>query len=502
MATKKQTSIADPLAGATSPQALLDNLNKIDHIVILIMENRSFDHMLGYLSLIDGRGDVNGLKAGMTNTFRPSAGGPPQTIPIHPMPSTAMATGQDPCHRGGCVDQQISNNMGGFVQNFHDRFPNDPNPGIVMGYYDAAALPVYDFLATEFAISDSWFSSVLGETWPNRLYAVSGKAMGTRDNSPPAALQYKTKAFVRHLDNVGVSWKGYGDSVHYTIRQADDNYRSSDNFEPIFGGFNDSYGFIHDARSGQLPAVALLDPHFFKNDDHPPADVRNGQALVARVYGALAESPNWNKTLFVLVYDEHGGFFDHVLPEPVADDNPAEFGRYGVRVPAFFIGPWVEPGECHHNTFDHTSLIKTILQRFCSQSGPIPNMGKRVAEARHLGEVLIRTAPRAAPAISKAIIDNLAALKAEGFKAAMMSGVPSVPSADELQFIAAVKRTQKDLQLAKIGTRARKKVPRGTKIVTAKRPRVKNTAATAKPKAVKRAPAKTKSAGRKAAKKK
>jgi len=151
MATKKLRSGAGPRTKAAGSQAHLNNLNKIDHIVILMMENCSFDNMFGYLSLTGGRADVNGLQVAMTNTFQPSNGGPPQTVAVHPMPSPAMVRGQDPCHLGGCVDQQITNNMGGFVQNFHDRFPDDPDPGIVMGYYDGSALPVYDFLATGFA---------------------------------------------------------------------------------------------------------------------------------------------------------------------------------------------------------------------------------------------------------------------------------------------------------------------------------------------------------------
>ena len=151
MANKKRRPRAGPRPEATAAKVLLDNLNKIDHIAILMMENRSFDHVLGYLSLTGGRSDVDGLQAGMTNTFQPSSGGPKQTISIHSMPSPVMARGQDPCHLGACVDQQIAENMGGFVQNFHDQFPNDPDPGIVMGYYDGSALPVYDFLATGFA---------------------------------------------------------------------------------------------------------------------------------------------------------------------------------------------------------------------------------------------------------------------------------------------------------------------------------------------------------------
>ena len=113
MATKKLRSGAGPRTKAAGSQAHLNNLNKIDHIVILMMENCSFDNMFGYLSLTGGRADVNGLQVAMTNTFQPSNGGPPQTVAVHPMPSPAMVRGQDPCHLGGCVDQQITNNMGG-----------------------------------------------------------------------------------------------------------------------------------------------------------------------------------------------------------------------------------------------------------------------------------------------------------------------------------------------------------------------------------------------------
>jgi len=446
----------------------LANLDRIEHLVILIMENRSFDHMLGYLSLGGKRPDVDGLKPGMSNTYQPRTGGPPKTIPIHPMLSTGMGDGQDPCHAGACVDQQVASAMGGFVQNYHDRFPNDPNPGIVMGYYDASSLPVYDFLARQFAIADRWFASVPGETWPNRLYAVSGRAMGNRDNSPPPFLQYRTRCFVRQLDAFGITWKGYGDSTHYTIRQADDNYRASENFEPISGGFHDSFGFIHDARTGQLPAVSLLDPHFFSNDDHPPADVRNGQALVARIYDALASSPNWGQLLFVIVYDEHGGFFDHVAPGAAVDDDG--FNRYGVRVPAFFVGPYVEAGVCHHALFDHTSLIKTILHRFCARNGTIPDMGKRVAAAGHIGEVLSRQSPRAAPPLPATIVTKLAKLKADNFKAAVRAR-PAVPSSDEIHFIAAVKETQRQLGNATRprAPRSRNAVPRGRAKSKAKR---------------------------------
>ena len=161
------------------------------------------------------------------------------------------------------------------------------------------------------------------------------------------------------------------------------------------------------------PAFTNFNPLGFPvNDDHPPADIKDGQDLVLAVYDALAASPQWDRSLLVIVYDENGGFYDHVPPPPAADDEPGMFGRYGVRVPAIIVSPWIEPRTASHTLFDHTSIIKTILSRFCPQAlhqpqraegrrarlGPSPQYpGLRVAQASHLGELLTRTTPRAAP---------------------------------------------------------------------------------------------------------
>jgi phospholipase C len=392
-------------AGAADP--LLANLQKIDHLVILMLENRSFDHMLGYLSLGGGRGDVNGLTGNEWNEY--TSGNPPTTrrVPVHRLASTAMHFGQDPCHRGACVDQQLANGNQGFVQNYHDEHPLDRDPGLVMGYFDAAHLPVYDFLASEYAISDTWFSSVPGQTWPNRLYLTSGMAAGSRDNK--LLLQYRNETWVRHLAACGVSWMGYGSGYgHCSIRFSDANYRSASNFEP----FDGTYGFIRSAEQGTLPAVSLIDPGFFANDDHPPRDVSLGQKLVARTYNALAKSAAWPRTLLVVLYDEHGGFYDHVVPGPAEDDDPA-FRRYGARVPAFFIGPHVPRGRCFHTTWDHASLVKTILLRFCERDGRIPHMGRRVAAAAHLGEVLSEAVPRAPVALPDPAVRAVLARRAQ-----------------------------------------------------------------------------------------
>jgi phospholipase C len=164
--------------------------------------------------------------------------------------------------------------------------------------------------------------------------------------------------------------------------------------------------------------VAWIDPAFTNfnplgfpvNDDHPPADVRDGQDLVLAAYDALAASPQWERSLLVIVYDEHGGFYDHVLPPPAEDDNPGTFGSYGVRVPAIIVSPWVEPRSVSSTLFDHTSIFKTILSRFCPEALTEPEhashnpgighpgrLGRRVAGANHVGELLSRSAPRPAP---------------------------------------------------------------------------------------------------------
>jgi phospholipase C len=141
------------------------------------------------------------------------------------------------------------------------------------------------------------------------------------------------------------------------------------------------------------------------------ADIKDGQDLVLAVYDALAASPQWDRSLLVVVYDENGGFYDHVPPPQAADDEPGMFGSYGVRVPAIIVSPWIEPGAVSHTVFDHTSIIKTILMRFCPGACDPPQSperqrrlsraprypGLRVAQASHLGELLTRATPRPAP---------------------------------------------------------------------------------------------------------
>ena len=398
-------------------------LDAIDHIVVLMMENRSFDHMLGYLSLPAqqggrGRGDVDGLTGGEKNVD--SASGVEYGI-NHLEQTKYLGEAEDPDHSGHSVDEQVSaGEMSGFVTNFA-RISRAraaklgqaaPNPGLVMGYYNADQLPVYDHLASEYCVVDRWFSAVPGATWPNRLYAVAGQAAGSRsDISPPL---YQLPSCVRYLDQHQVDWRWYSFDPA-TLRAIDPMYRLSGHEHFAFvdqrklswqqvaaGELQEEGSFLDDVAAGKLPAVSWIDPHFKdlgvlgpdSSDDHPPSDVVAGQDLILTIYHALTSSPVWQRTLLVIVYDEHGGFFDHVAP-PAAVDDDHDFQRLGVRVPALLVSPFVAAGssstallgrEFH---LDHTSIIKTILTRFCKDaSGQIPAVTARVAAANHLGHLL------------------------------------------------------------------------------------------------------------------
>jgi phospholipase C len=396
----------------------VERLQQVEHIVVLMLENRSFDHMLGYLSLEGGRTDIDGLSSGdaQPNPYDNS------TYGSHHLDRTRLSTEvEDPGHSGRDVREQLAHNNTGFAANFAKHAAGYvakhggpmPDPGLVMGYYNASDLPVYDFLAEHFMVCDRWFSSVPGATWPNRLYAVAGKAEGSHDDlSPPL---YSLPSFPRFLDQAGVDWHWYSTDPA-SLRMIDPEYRLGhhERFsffdkrklspkERIPGAFlEEGPSFLDDAANNQLPQVAWIDPHFKdahmlgpnSNDDHPPEDVTAGQDLVLAIYHALRRSKAWPKTLLLITYDEHGGFFDHVSPPASPDDDPA-FDRYGVRVPAIVVSPMVPARSTARDAdggrilFDHTTIIKTILLRHClDEEGRIPDMGRRVSEANHLGQVL------------------------------------------------------------------------------------------------------------------
>jgi phospholipase C len=403
---------------AVASDETVANLGKVDHIVVLMLENRSFDHMLGYLTREGGRRDIDGLTGSEANSYQGTA------YPVHHLDRTAWnGELEDPWHGPKCIDQQLADGNSGFVASYAEyladyQAKHGPAPGadpsLVMGYYNAEDLPVYDHLAREFCVCDRWFSSVPGATWPNRLYSLAGRAAGDREDADPPL--YNLPSVFRFLDQRTIDWRFYSFDPA-TLRLVDAEYRLSHhhNFayvdrrkltsqERLAGEvLGEESSFLDDAASGALPAVSWIDPHFKdtrvfgpdSNDDHPPSDVLAGQALVLDVYHALRTSPKWEQSLLIVTYDEHGGLYDHVPPPAAPDDDPG-FRRYGVRVPALIVSPLVEAGSVapREPVFDHTSIIKTILLRFCREGGRIPDLGARVTAAHHLGGLLSRDAAR------------------------------------------------------------------------------------------------------------
>jgi phospholipase C len=422
--------------------AAAQRLNGVDHVVVVMLENRSFDHMLGYLSLPPdqggaGRGDIDGLVGPAVNLNRFES----STFAVHHLDRTVFAgETEDPDHSPASVDEQVNGGkMDGFAANFARTSraraaklgQPEPDPGLAMGYYDGRDLPVYDHLASEYCVVDRWFSSVPGATWPNRLYALTGRAAGSRDDIPTPL--YALPSFVRYLDQHQVDWRWYSFDPA-TLRAVDPAYRLSnhDHFayvdarklstkERAVGELTEEGpSFLDDVAAGKLPAVSWIDPRFKdlrvlgpnSNDDHPPSDVLAGQDLVLTIYHALSASPQWAKTLMIVTYDEHGGLYDHVAP-PAAVDDDHEFQRLGVRVPALVVSPLVAAkssstgllGADFH--FDHTSIIKTILTRFCNAGGQIPALTARVGAANHLGHLLSDGVGREGVADHSALADRL-----------------------------------------------------------------------------------------------
>jgi phospholipase C len=395
---------------ATAPNPGYDfspgTLASIDHIVVLTMENRSFDHMLGYLSLPRDRGgddrtDVDGLTGTESNTYRG------MTFPIVPLTDTIFAP--DPPHGYEPVHKAINGGaMDGFVSSFAAE-RGDKNAALIMGYHTAATLPVYDAMARDFAIGHRWFASHPGPTFGNRFYELTGRlnldplGFWEFDDSPvrptftPTIFDYLTG--LDPISGQKLTW-AYYEHGYCFLRFFEAHTFDQSHVITVDDPVN---GFFALASEGRLPHVSFIDPHFIElppgaNADGPPADVASGQDLARRVVDAVVSGPAWDKTLLVLVYDEHGGFYDHVPPPAaarVSADLPVR--TLGVRVPVFLVSPWVRPGSVfgHDATpgshgqslhFDHTSVLKTIARRFLSAAPPY--LGARYAAASDLSAVL------------------------------------------------------------------------------------------------------------------
>jgi len=328
-------------------------LPQVEHIVVLMMENHSFDDHLGML----GRGDGFRLgRDGLPLNANPDGHG--NLIRSFHMPSTCQLSavpGQD-WNRShiswdhGCND--------GFVK---------ASTAVAMGYWDGTDVPFYYGLARTFPLSDRWFCSVLAQTYPNRRFLMAGTAAGIVSTSLAAltAPPPPNGTIFDRFASYGISWRDYFSDlpsaaiIPETLQKYPGNFSSIDQF-------------FTDAASGNLPSFSLVDPNFDHSSEENPQDLRVGEQLAAGVINAVLHSPAWPRTLLVWTYDEHGGYYDHVPPPPapkpddippdiqVPPDQPGGYDRYGFRVPGVIVSPFARPRYVSHVLHDHTSVLKLV----------------------------------------------------------------------------------------------------------------------------------------------
>ncbi|MBC7934274.1 MAG: hypothetical protein H7Y86_02790 [Rhizobacter sp.] len=464
---RKPSPLFNPVVGHSSPGPGIPPLelrdtwsspmltsypDKIKHIVVLMMENRSFDHVLGYLSL--ERPLVNNVAA------RPGPGGMPDMVPgnawnadVNGLTNDIIAEFSDGenkirhlkhagfrsnaaglktkipfsvGHHYTDVQQQIANNtMTGFVENFISKLPDDPadwkgtKPADVLGYYTQEELRMYKYLADQYTICDNYFCSHPGPTLPNRMYSLIGDLQKDRNGEPKLENSVETSFMLSRditifdvLSQHDIDWRVYESFPSVSMLRMFARYAGEEKKIRDITNLETDIRRSNSARP--FPSVTFIDPAMHDapaNDDHPPADMLHGQHLIKRVYEALRSNKEvWDHTLFIINYDEHGGLFDHVPPKtaeilkkpletldqgngPVAPRSRSSVLRnnemkisYGVRVPAFIISPYAEKGKVYHQNLDHTSILKTILIRFCGASKPF--LSDRVHAAHDLGGAL------------------------------------------------------------------------------------------------------------------
>jgi phospholipase C len=274
--------------------------------------------------------------------------------------------------------------------------PSDP-----MGIYSRNELPVYYALADEYVLCDQWYSSVLGPTWPNRFHLHLGTSGGEKHNKPVLGRRsiwevMRDKCLTCENFYADIPWAHVTGESALSLGSELGDGDIGGILQPFHKSQPGPGSFYENVRDGDLGAFTLIDPGFSGGyDDHPPGDVKMGQAFVSYIYHILKSNPDvWNKTLFIVTYDEHGSFYDHVVPpgnipgSPQSYDEHADFKQMGVRVPGIVIGPWVKKGYVAHAQYDHCSILSTLYDRFDLAYDGEGYQNERVKNTPTLGDVI------------------------------------------------------------------------------------------------------------------
>ena len=357
--------------GAQTPTLPRPEQSGIEHVVVVTMENRSFDHFLGWLA------GANGQQSGLS--YNDSTGG---SHPTYHLTDYQGCSFLDPGHtysdgrvqfNGGAANGWLldgSNSLSGTANQANDIF--------AIGYYQQSDLAFLGSAAPAWTTCDNYFAAMMAETRPNRIYMHAAQT-DRLDNS----------SFISGLPTIWDRLADHGQTGRY--------YYSDISFLDLWGTKYASIvhsvaTFIDDCAAGTLPNVAFVDPKFLgegsgtSEDDHPHADIRNGEIFLNQIYQAVTSSPNWKHTVLVITFDEWGGFFDHVAPPlapiPAASAAAGDTdGRLGFRVPCIVISPMAKRATVNHEQFDHTSILRMIEWRWS-----LPALSSRDVAANNLAD--------------------------------------------------------------------------------------------------------------------
>jgi phospholipase C len=332
----------------------------LEHIVVVMMENRSFDHMLGWLPGADGK------QAGLSYVDR--AGVRHSTYPL--APDFQGCGHEDPDHS---YDESRIAYAGGRCDGWLRAGQNDL---YAIGYYRQRDLAFLGKAAPAFTTCDRYFAPIMGPTFANRMYVHAGRTDRTNDLPLPSGLPTIWDALRRR----GITAAYYHRNFSFLALWGSKYRREAKSWPQ----------FLADCASGDLPGVSFVDPAYTLpllrlytgDDDHPPSDIRAGEWFLSQMYDAVTSSPAWPRTVLVITFDEWGGFFDHVRPA-FAPDVSRIYSLRGFRVPTVLVSPFARRGHVDHGVYDHTSILNLIEWRF-----GLPALSVRDAHARNLAAAL------------------------------------------------------------------------------------------------------------------
>ena len=353
--------LADPSLPAGTRRADIP----VEHIIVVMQENRSFDNYFGGLAQAGYEGQLDGVSSSYGN-------------------SDDEGRFYSEYHETAACVPEGENDW----NTAHQMFGDGTNSGFVkvngqraMGHYDAQDLPYYYALANRFAVADRYFSSVMTETYPNRMFLLAGTSFGHVSNDLPKFCPTEKQATIFDLlDRYKISWKFYNTDVPASLLFPRAFFRDLKHLAP-------AAQFAHDAKHGTLPEVVFLESSQLIGTEYSSFDYHVGNAAMAKKINALIRGKSWATSALFLTFDEAGGLYDHVPPPEAcvpdsnapllkADDVPGTFDRYGFRVPFLLVSPWAKRHHVSHVVYDHTSILRFIETKF-----NLPALTRRDANA-------------------------------------------------------------------------------------------------------------------------